>query len=69
MKANEFNAETGCQFSARRRDVRMNAEYLHKWWSTLKSGVLARLHFFLLSLVHLVDWSVSRLVKQIFLSG
>ena len=63
MNANEFYAETGRQFSARSRDVLMNAVHPHKWWSTLKSAVLAPLHLFFLSLVHLVDWSVSRLVK------
>ena len=27
------------QFSVRSRDVLMNAQFPHKWWSTLKSAV------------------------------
>ena len=27
------------QFSVRSRDILMNAQCLHKWWSTLKSAV------------------------------
>ena len=33
-------AEAMCQFSVRSRDVLMNAQCPHKWWSTLKSAVL-----------------------------
>ena len=39
MRANETYSETKRQFSARNRDVLMNAESPHKWWSTLKSSV------------------------------
>ena len=37
--ANEAYAEAGHQFSVRSRDVLMNAQCPHKWWSTLKSAV------------------------------
>ena len=36
---NETYSETKHQYSARNRDVLMNAQSLHKWWSTLKSAV------------------------------
>ena len=39
MKANETYWEAKRQFSARNRDVLMNAQSPHKWWSTLKSAV------------------------------
>ena len=39
MRANETYSEAKCQFSARNRDVLMNAQSPHKWWSTLKSAV------------------------------
>ena len=39
-RANAAYAEAMRQFSVRSRDVLMNAEYPHKWWSTLKSAVL-----------------------------
>ena len=38
VRANETYSEAKCQFSARNRDVLVNAES-HKWWSTLKSAV------------------------------
>ena len=37
--ANAVYAEAMRQFSVRRRDVLMNAQCPHKWWSTLKSAV------------------------------
>ena len=40
VRANETYSEAKRQFSARNRDVLMNAQYPHKWWSTLKSAVL-----------------------------
>ena len=39
--ANETYSEAKCQFSARNRDVLMNAQSPHKWWSTLKSPVFS----------------------------
>ena len=39
VRANETYSEGKCQFSARNRDVLMNAQSPHKWWSTLKSAV------------------------------
>ena len=39
MRANEACSEAKRQFSARNRDVLMNAQSPHKWWSTLKSAV------------------------------
>ena len=39
VKANETYSVAKRQFSARNRDVLMNAQCLHKWWSTLKSAV------------------------------
>ena len=40
MRANETYWEAKHQFSARNRDVLMNAQSSHKWWSTLKSAVI-----------------------------
>ena len=37
--ANAVYAEAMRQFSVRSRDIRMNAQYPDKWWSTLKSAV------------------------------
>ena len=39
MRANETYSEVKRQFSARNRDILMNAQSPHKWWSTLKSAV------------------------------
>ena len=39
MRANETNSEDKRQFSDRNRDVLMNAQSPHKWWSTLESAV------------------------------
>ena len=39
MRANETYSEGKSQFSDRNRDVLMNVQSLHKWWSTLKSAV------------------------------
>ena len=38
-RANALYAEAMRQFNVRSRDVLMNAQYPHKWWSTLKSAV------------------------------
>ena len=38
-RANAVYAEAMCQFSVRSRDVLMNAQCPHQWWSTLKSAV------------------------------
>ena len=37
--ANETYSEAKRQFSARNRDVLINAQPPHKWWSTLRSAV------------------------------
>ena len=39
MRANEICLEAKCQFSIRNRDVLINVQSPHKWWSTLKSAV------------------------------
>ena len=39
MRANETYSETKHQFSDRKRDVLMNIQSPHKWWSTLRSAV------------------------------
>ena len=41
MRANETYSEAKCQFSERNRDVLMNVQSPHKWWSTLKSAVFS----------------------------
>ena len=41
VRANETNSEAKRQFSDRNRDVLMNVQSLHKWWSTLKSAVFS----------------------------
>ena len=39
MRANETYSEAKGQFTARNKNVLMNAQSPHKWWSTLKSTV------------------------------
>ena len=39
VRANKTYSEAKRRFSARNRDVLMNAQSPHKWWSTLKSAV------------------------------
>ena len=39
MRANDTYSESKRQFSGRNRDVLMNVQSPHKWWSTLKSAV------------------------------
>ena len=39
VRANETYSEAKRQFSNRNRDVLMNVQSPHKWWSTLKSAV------------------------------
>ena len=39
MRANETYSDAKLQFSDRNRDVLMNVQSLHKWWSTFKSAV------------------------------
>ena len=51
VTANETYSEEKHQFSARNRDVLMNAQSHHKWWSTLKTAVFG----LNLSLPSLVD--------------
>ena len=50
---NETYSEAKRQYCARNRDVLMNAQSPHKWWSTLKFSVL----------VEVFDWCTSRLAK------
>ena len=35
VRANDTYSEAKCQFSDRNRDVLMNVQSPHKWWSTL----------------------------------
>ena len=65
LRAIETYSEGRCQFSVRNRDVLMNAQSPHKWWSTLKSAVLAWVHHCRRLLVEVVDWCASRLVRLI----
>ena len=39
MRANEIYSEAKRQFIVRNGNVLMNAQSLHKWWSTLKCAV------------------------------
>ena len=39
VRANESYSEAKRQFSAKNRNVIMNAQSLHKWWSTFMSAV------------------------------
>ena len=39
VRANETYSEAKCQFSDRNRDVLMNVQSPHNWWSTPKSAV------------------------------
>ena len=39
MRANETYSEAKCLFIVRNRDVLMNDQLPHKWWSTFKSAV------------------------------
>ena len=41
VRANETYSESKHQFSARNRDLLMNAQSPHKWWFTLKSAVFS----------------------------
>ena len=65
VRANETYSEAKRQFSDRNRDVLMNIQSSHKRWSTLKSAVFGSSSSFLRSLVRVVDWCVSRLVRLI----
>ena len=39
MRANETYSEAKSQFTDRKRDVLLNVQSPHKWWSTLRSAV------------------------------
>ena len=54
-KANAVYAEAMRQFSVRRRDVLMNPQCPHKWWSTLKSAVFGSSS----------DWSLPPLIGAV----
>ena len=55
VSANETDSETKSQFSVRNRDVLMNAQTPHKWWSTLKSRVFTLIRHYLPLLVRILD--------------
>ena len=55
VRANETYSEAKHQFSDRNKDALMNVQSPHKWWSTLKSAVLARVCHCLRLLVWVVD--------------
>ena len=63
VRANETYSEAKRQFSARNRDVLMNAQSPHKWWSTLKSAVFG-LSSSLPPLVGVGDGLVCELVSK-----
>ena len=63
-RANAVYAQAMHQFSVRSRDVLMNAQCPHKWWSTLCSAHV-RVRLFLLLLGRVVVWSVSRSGRKI----
>ena len=65
VRANETYSEAKRQFSDRNRDILMNVQSPHKWWSTLKSAVFCSSLHCLRSLVRVVYWCVSRLVRLI----
>ena len=67
-RANDVSAEAMRQFNVRSRDVLMNAQCPHKWWSTLKSAVLCSNSdsSFPPLIGRVLVWSVSRSVRQIF---
>ena len=66
-RANAVYAEAMRQFSVRSRDVLMNAQCPHKWWSTLKSAVFGSGSDSSLPLLlgRVVVWSVNRSGHQI----
>ena len=68
VRANETYSEDKRQFSDRNRDILMNVQSPHEWWSTLKSAVFGSSSS-LPPLVSggggLVGWCVSRLVRLI----
>ena len=68
VRANETYLEAKRQFSARNRDVLMNAQSPHKWWSTLKSACSVWLEFITVTACwwsEVVDWCASRLANMI----
>ena len=65
VRANETYSEAKRQFSVRNRDVLINAQSPHKWWSTLKSAVFGLSSSRRRLLVEVVDWCASRLAKLI----
>ena len=65
VRANETYSEAKHQFSDRNRDVLMNVQSPHMWWSTLKSEVLGSSSSLPPLVMRVVDWCVSRLVRMI----
>ena len=63
VRANETYSKAKRQFSDRNRNVLMNVQSPHKWWSTLKSAEFGSSTSLPRSLVRVVDWCVSRLVR------
>ena len=65
VRASETYSEAKRQFSDRNRDVLMNVQSLHKWWSTLMSAVFGSSSSLPPLVSEGVDWCVSRLVRLI----
>ena len=65
VRANETYLEAKHQFSARNRDVLMNVSPLISGGPLLSLWCSARVHHWIHSLVRVVDWCVSRLVRLI----
>ena len=63
VRTNETYSEAKRQFSDRNRDVLMNVQSPHKWWS--KSAVFGSGSSLPRSLVRLLDWCMTRLVRLI----
>ena len=62
VRANETYSEAKRQFSVRNRDVLMNVQSPHKWWTALKSCV--RLEFVIVSACWWVWWAGVRVGFQ-----
>ena len=64
VRANETYSEAKRQFSVRYRDVIMNAQSPHKWWSTLRSSMFGLSSSLppLVGAMEVVDCSANRLV-------
>ena len=65
VRANETYSETKRQFSDRNRDVLMNVQSPHKWWSTRMSAAFGTSSSLPPFVNGVVDWRVSILVRLI----